>query len=199
MRKFPHVTDLNEWKKKNRLVDGERVFIVTGGYPELKKALRERGWVQNPDSSSPCFDLKYTLQGREVDYDHLLEFQMVNHFQKNGVITTKLGLTKSLRNSTWMNDVSQDNFYPKCYDLNDEADNAGFELEFKICKALSIMKIYAHSSKARKEKGKQEKNLIEDLKCRTEVAITVCLKNIEDIDEVIDKKKAPKVVTDKEW
>ena len=40
MRKFPHVTDLNEWKKKNRLANGEKVFIVTGGYPELKKALK---------------------------------------------------------------------------------------------------------------------------------------------------------------
>jgi hypothetical protein len=34
---------------------------------------------------------------------------------------------------------------------------------------------------------------------RTEVAISVCLKNIEDLDDIIDKKKFPKVVTDKEW
>ena len=64
MRSFPHVTDLNQWKKKNRLEADEKVFIVTGGYPELKKALRERGWVQNPDVNSPCFNLKYTLQGK---------------------------------------------------------------------------------------------------------------------------------------
>ena len=37
------------------------------------------------------------------------------------------------------------------------------------------------------------------MKRRTEVAVTVCLKDIEDVDEVIDKKKIPKVVTDKEW
>ena len=175
------------------------MFIVTGGYPELKCALRERGWVQNPDKNSPCFDLKYTLQGRELDYDHLLDFQMVNHFQKNGVITTKLGLTRSLRNSMWTNDLSQDAFYPKCYDLNDEADAAAFDIEFKICKALSILKIYAHSTKGRRERGSQNPSLIEELKRRTEVAVTVCLKNIEDVDDLIDKKKAAKVVTEKEW
>ena len=119
MRSYPHVTDLNEWKKKNRLEAGEKVFIITGGYNELKKALKERGWVQNPDYNSPCFDLKYTLQIKEIDFDHLQDFQMVNHFQKNGVITTKLGLTKTLRNNVWINDISEDTYFPKCFDLND--------------------------------------------------------------------------------
>ena len=31
------------------------------------------------------------------------------------------------------------------------------------------------------------------------MAISVCSKNIEDLDEIIDKKKSPKIVTDKEW
>lgn len=39
--------------------------------------------------------------------------------------------------------------------------------------------------------------LIDDLKLRTEVALTVCKKNIEDIDDIIDRKKIIKVVTDK--
>lgn len=179
MRSYPHVTDLDEWKKKNRLQNGERVFIVTGGYPEFKKALRERNWVQNPDVHSPCFDLKFTLQGRELDFKNLLDFQMVNHFEKNGVITTKLGLSKTLRNSVWINDVSEDSFFPKCFDLNDEDEYFAFEMHFKVCKALSILKIYAHSTKSRKdEKIKQDKALLQDLKMRTEVAISVCLKNI---------------------
>jgi hypothetical protein len=52
-------------------------------------------------------------------------------------------------------------------------------MHFKVCKALSILKIYADSAKTRKDvKIKQEKSLLEDLKIRTEVAISVCLKNI---------------------
>jgi hypothetical protein len=63
-RSFPFIVDLGEWKKKNRLDPETKVFIITGGYTDVKKALRSRGWVQNPDPSSPCFDLKYTLQGK---------------------------------------------------------------------------------------------------------------------------------------
>jgi tubulin monoglycylase TTLL3/8 len=51
---------------------------------------------------------------------------LVNHFEKNGVITTKIGLTKTLRNSVWVNDISEDNYYPKCFDLNDEDDYVAF-------------------------------------------------------------------------
>lgn len=86
----------------------------------------ERGWVRNPDFNSPCFDMKFTLQIKELNYDHLHDFQLVNHFQKNGVITTKLGLAKTLRNSVWINDSSEDNYFPKCFDLNDEGDFMAF-------------------------------------------------------------------------
>lgn len=63
--------------------------------------------------------MKFTLQGREIDFKNLLDFQMVNHYEKNGVITTKQGLSKTLRNSVWINDKSEDSFFPKCFDLND--------------------------------------------------------------------------------
>lgn len=58
------MTDLSEYKKKNRIEQTDKVFIITGGYGDLKKALKERGWYQNGDRNSPCFDLKYTLQAR---------------------------------------------------------------------------------------------------------------------------------------
>ena len=32
---------------------------------------------------------------------------------------------------------------------------------------------------------------------RTEVALSVCSKNIGELDDIIDKKKAPKIVTEK--
>jgi hypothetical protein len=56
------------------------------------------------------------------------------------------------------------------------------------------------SSKNRKdEKFKKDNGLLEDLKMRTEVALSVCAKNIEELDDIIDKKKVPKIVTEKEW
>lgn len=67
---------------------------------------------------------------------------------------------------------------------------------------MSILKIFdsfVKESSNSEELKKKNKALIEDLKLRTEVAINVCRKNIEDIDDIIDRKKAVKVVTDKEW
>lgn len=42
-----------------------------GGYPDLKKALLKRGWVENPDHRSPCYDLKFTLMSKDIDYHAL--------------------------------------------------------------------------------------------------------------------------------
>jgi len=58
------------------------------------------------------------------------------------------------------------------------------------------LKIYADSVVNRK-KDKSNTGIIEDLQLRTEVALSVCRKNIEDVNDVIDKKKTHKVITDK--
>lgn len=115
---------------------------MTGGYLDVKKALRARGWVENPGYNSPCFDLKWTLQGREIDYGNLHDWQLVNHYEKNGSITTKVGLCRSLRNMHWVCNVDADDFYPKCFDLNDDDDYIHFEQYFKISKAQSVLKLY---------------------------------------------------------
>jgi tubulin monoglycylase TTLL3/8 len=59
------------WKKKNRVDEKTKVFIVKGGYGDIKRALKSRGWVENKDKESPCFDLKYTLKTSDIDYGSL--------------------------------------------------------------------------------------------------------------------------------
>lgn len=44
----------------------------------------------------------------------------MNHFQKNGAITTKIGLSKNLRGVKWVTNVDADEFYPKCFDMCDD-------------------------------------------------------------------------------
>jgi hypothetical protein len=46
----------------------------------MKKALTARGWFENPDYFSPFFDFKWTCKVCDIDYDHLEENQIVNHF-----------------------------------------------------------------------------------------------------------------------
>ena len=116
------ITDFDVFRKKYKLTPDVKIFIVKGGYGTLRKALVERGWFENPDRYSPVFDLKFTIKSDAPS--ELKDFQITNHFYKNNVITTKVGLSYSLKQLIWWNNVEMDTFFPKCFDLTD-----GNELE----------------------------------------------------------------------
>lgn len=50
---FTNITDFDMWKKKHRVDKNTKVYICTGGYGTIKKALETRGWIENKDSKSP--------------------------------------------------------------------------------------------------------------------------------------------------
>jgi len=60
---------MKTWKKKYRIKDDAKVFIVIGGYEYLKESLKKRGWIQNNISNSPCFDLKWTMSYKDIDHE----------------------------------------------------------------------------------------------------------------------------------
>jgi hypothetical protein len=68
---FTNITDLKQWRKKFHLEEDTKVFIVTGGYGWLKKVLKKRGWVENKDPNSPCFDFKWTLKSKDINHNTL--------------------------------------------------------------------------------------------------------------------------------
>lgn len=134
-RIFPNCTDVGAWRKRNRLEKKTRVFKMIGNYASIKKALYERGWVENKDKTSHCFDLLWTLKQRDIDYENLKDGQIVNHFRYNGVITTKVGLCRNLHKVIHFNNVDMDTFFPKCYALKDEGEWDVFAEQFKVLKA----------------------------------------------------------------
>jgi len=114
---FTNITDMKVWKKKHQVEEDKKIFIVSGGYGYLKKALRRRGWIENKDPNSPCYDLKWTLKSKDIDHNNLKDWQLVNHFPKASAITTKVGLMHNLKNLIWFNNIDIETFYPRCYDL----------------------------------------------------------------------------------
>jgi len=62
------------WKKRNNLSPEDKVFIIKGGYNDLRQGLLNRGWVENPDVYSPCFDLKWACKVADIDFARLEEF-----------------------------------------------------------------------------------------------------------------------------
>lgn len=63
---------MKEWKKKNRVDPDTKVFIIKGGYKDIRTALKNRGWVHNKDPESPCFDLMWTLKTNDIKHGELL-------------------------------------------------------------------------------------------------------------------------------
>mmetsp|Transcript_5590 Transcript_5590/g.5107 ORF Transcript_5590/g.5107 Transcript_5590/m.5107 type:complete len:126 (+) Transcript_5590:436-813(+) len=111
---------------------------------------------------------------------------MVNHFLKNNLITTKVGLTHSLKNLIWWNTVDIDSFFPKSFDLTEGLEMEDFKCEFRFLKAENILKLYFKEKKVRS---------IEMLN----VALHCCEKRLKDVDDQLDDPKVELMVTDKEW
>lgn len=111
---------MQTWKRKNHVHQNSKVFIVKGGYSELRNQLINRGWVENEDVYSRHYDMKWTTKISDIDYGNLRNGQIVNHFNNNHHLTSKYGLTKRLRALFINYGIDSDHFYPRCYDLGDQ-------------------------------------------------------------------------------
>ena len=198
-----NITDMKEWKKKNHVEPGQKVFVIKGGYGDVRRALEDRGWVHNKERESPCFDFLWTLKAADVPHGDLGPNQIVNHFAKAASITTKVGLTHSLKNLIWFNAVDIDTFYPRCYDLaiGEEVDD--FIQEFKQLKAVGYMKIYVREM--REAFAASNNSMTAEITSRVpdrvyEVAMKVCKQRTRDLDDLIDDPNGfDCLVSDEEW
>ena len=130
---------MKRWRKVNNVPASSKIFICSNGYPSLVEALLERGWVRNKAFDSPVFDLMWTLKRSEINYNWLDKTDVVNHFAKNSCITSKRGLTVSVRNLIWHNNIDIDTFFPRSFYLNNVEDLEDFQEEFKAVKVTPWM------------------------------------------------------------
>ena len=68
---YTNISDIQLWKKKNKIDNKTKIFIVDKSYHTIREALEERGWFENPDSTSNCFDFKFVIKGKDIDYSQL--------------------------------------------------------------------------------------------------------------------------------
>ena len=64
------------------------MFIVMGAFKDVRRGLLKRGWLEDETKSRPDVHLKWTLYDTDVGYNGLKEYQMVNHFEGNGQVTS---------------------------------------------------------------------------------------------------------------
>ncbi|KAH8058683.1 hypothetical protein JL722_5912 [Aureococcus anophagefferens] len=133
--------DFEDYKRKQGIADDTKVFCMTGWYPCVKDALLDRGWHFNDDRESEYFDLKWTLRSNELNQRDLKPWQLTNHFLKNTAITTKAGLTKSLRGLHWFADASSEEIYPRAHDLSNGTSFRQFLDDFRGMEAERVLKL----------------------------------------------------------
>ncbi len=80
------------------------------------------------------FDFKWCIRSRDIPHKMLKESQVVNHYKGNTNVTSKVGLSHTLKNLIWFNNVDIDTFFPKCYDMNNVDDYDDFKEEYKAAK-----------------------------------------------------------------
>jgi len=101
------------------------------------------------------------------------------------MITTKVGLTNSLKNLIWFNNVDKDTFFPKSFDLSEQEEREDFILEYKMLHAEGLLKKYLEGQNIALDKVK--------------AALEVTNRRTKDLDDIIDETTHQKSVTENEW
>ena len=120
----------------------------------------------------------------------LKPWQIVNHCLKVGMLTTKVGLTNSLKELKWWSSLPMDTFFPRSYDLTydqniiKEVDE--FKEDFRVTRAEAILKKYVK---------KKEFQAVEKLI----IAIHINEKRLADSDDLIDDPELENLVREEEW
>lgn len=105
---------------------------------------------------SGIYDIKFELNDNNFDYETLLPFQLYNHFQGHGELTTKAGLTKNLsyegdhtfrarrlKQKLLLAEMTCDHFFPRSYDISQHRSLQDFIEDFERTAIFCIVKKHA--------------------------------------------------------
>lgn len=84
--------------------------------------------------------LIWTCRRGHIDFQSLLPWQLVNHFQSNSCLTTKVGLYKTLQCVYWHSSGSSESFFPRCFYITDVDDLMAFVQDFRLTAAIAVLK-----------------------------------------------------------
>ncbi len=85
-------------------------------------------------------NLIWTVRSITIDYNMLHKDTYLNHFNKNGAFTTKIGLCQNLKNLAWYNPQTADEFFPRCFKLGHEDDRLAFIDDYRLTCCVSLLK-----------------------------------------------------------
>jgi len=90
-----------------------------------------------------------------------------------------MGLARSIRNLIWFENEDIDEFYPRCYDLNDVGDFDDFMEDFKFEQAIGILRL------AQDRKPEESSPSYNILKLKICLALSACEKRLKPIEMIV--------------
>ena len=137
----PHLEINQEDKENKNVLNDDKKFVIIGPYSDISNALIKRGWSKSNDEEPKIISYSFinTIKISDIPYEDLRDDIIINHFRKILQITKKVSLLKNIRNLYFMN-VCPDDFYPRAYDLEDKNDVADFIEDFKISRAIALLR-----------------------------------------------------------
>ena len=189
----------------NNNAQKKKKFIVTGGYADVVRNLTERGWIKETNVKSSEFDYIWTLKTNEVNFILLKDYQLCNHYYRNGQITRKSGLSKNIKNLYYLG-IDPMNFFPRCYDLSVKTELEDFKQDFKFTWAMSLLKLFKKESAEKKENQTTSNKLPSKV---ISTAINIVERNLylienkgqylKNINDLSNNNSKVFLVSDEEW
>lgn len=190
----------NEPEKSEEKKPKKKVFITSKAYGCIKQGLLDRNWVENTNLKSENFDLKFVVKSAHINYKSLNKKQVVNHFDREGeFLTTKVGLTKTLKNLEKYYNDNCDNFYPKCFYTHSDTDFSEFIRYFKFLHAENILKKFLNFALREERDNEIYQNILEE---KLETAIIVIKRRLKlNFGEFFNPEKDDEIegITSEEW
>ena len=195
------VNQINQNNQNNQNKNKPKNFVITGGYSDVVKNLTERGWVKENNVKSLEFDYIWTLKTNDINFLLLKDYQLCNHYLRNGQITRKSGLSKNIKN-LYFKGIDPMNFFPRCYDLSVKTELEDFKQDFKFTWAISLLKLIQKEEKEISRISKTSKQFSAKV---ISTALDIVERNLDLIKGTVDfnnlrnMNRKIYLVTDEEW
>lgn len=139
-------TLLNRESRSKIPCGSAKVFVVEGyGADLIRRILQSLGWRERQACSGPCSPPHLIWNGcttgRKLFKDEVIQkWQLLNHFPRSGVISSKSGLLWNLRDHcACEGKMPLMSFMPRSYDLRSSRELRSFLLDFAVTRAEAML------------------------------------------------------------